>query len=435
MIQRWIEDVYDSADTQDVTYIGSNFELLDDDSKGRMMEHFVQFYSNYTFDTDQLVVYKAFMLSLSEGSVNTKQVQAHLQNIFSKLQAWYNNPNNYVTHILPVVSPLLSYPPKNYIGSMLHSLLVSNNNMGSPDYYNQLCGLLKGTLPVADDGLSPYTHENLFGSAEAVVSRNHKSYDLVDVVLMLDEMVSSKLVDESRAKNVLDLAVEMWDKYMDAMHALIINNRYNSDEDQIVKMIKGTDISDDNKKKYLLEVLTKTSNHCSDAFFVSVLVKLYTTADPVNAKLWLDVSMNKLHLLLGVLAGNSLNNVQLIHLSSYLIERIDTESEVMSIIKTAVNKYNSDNDLNGIIRNVLSNKVKLTMLFPEARIQNLHESLTTSLISINNIAYKREFASWLKETKAGQFLRSTRKYQPSDSDLEILLEFFPRNKTLSRRLG
>ncbi|MGG4147579.1 hypothetical protein ABEW34_31170 [Paenibacillus algorifonticola] len=108
---------------------------------------------------------------------------------------------------------------------MLNTLLSSGRNSSSPEYYNDICKILKDDLPRSHESLNPYNPVAIFNAAVVVASTYHSSYSVSWILRFLNNMVEKKLVSETEGEKLLDLSIELWTTDMEVCHEIIIKNR------------------------------------------------------------------------------------------------------------------------------------------------------------------------------------------------------------------
>ncbi|MGG4147578.1 hypothetical protein ABEW34_31165 [Paenibacillus algorifonticola] len=181
---------------------------------------------------------------------------------------------------------------------------------------------------------------------------------------------------------------------------------------------------------YLTKVLEEIREDFEDNTFKSVVKGLYSTGELEHVEYWIKLNNSKQHLLMDILNETALNNEQATHLTTYLIDTMDSNLDVAKIINIGVEKLNQDSSLSGILETILNQKDLINSFYSEDNLQELFEVILNSLVEVNLLNYKREFTEWLKEAKAGgnTIIKTVKKLEYSNDDLEILAEKFPRSK-------
>ncbi|WP_240413712.1 KAP family P-loop NTPase fold protein [Paenibacillus periandrae] len=430
----WVGKLFNEAQPQLIKYLGEQYFEVTEDNKQKLVEQFTPLYTSQTVDVTQVNVLSLFLSGVNEQSVKEENLSNLLSTLFGRIYSW-NSYTDYITTILSASAQVIRLGFYNNVGQALYTIFTQTA-INDPAVYNKLCNIMLKSLPKSHAALLPYDPEVIFEHAASVYERYYQSYEVLNILNMLNNMVKENVVSIGQGKRVLNLAVLSWKNYKYDVKEMIIENKHIPSDDQVYQLFALTDFNDNDEINVLVNIINQVSSHLDDSMFTVIALKIVRELDSTDAiRIWVEANRQKIEELINLI-NQEMNNAQIIKMTSQLLVSNHHNIDITKkLISASVDIINQNPELDGALKLVLRDKENINRLFGEDQISKLHEVLLTNLIKSNKVSYKREFSNWLLETKAGVFLKGVKRFNPTNDDLQILQDNFKNNSTIKKLLS
>lgn len=431
-----IELLPENLNKECIEYLGSNYSILTQEQQQHIINYFNPLNASYSIDMDMAKKLGVFLKRINNKALESDILRSLVSDLFSRLHTW-SSQHNYIASILPSLSHLISYKNTDNAGQALQTLFTTSNTINDPKIYNRISLSLIDKMPKQSNDLNPYDPEAIFNSAYSVSKRFYESNNVLNVLLLLNSMVRSGVVKEKNDHQVMEIAVLLWQEgYKEETKDIIEENTYPPSEQEFYQLFSSTDFKNPEEKTVLHELIANLSEYNKIEKVNSVSIMLIEALKRDELELWINEHSGNATLLVDLLESknNDWNNDQLNLLTTLIFEKLSIEEYQVAkqLIKIGIDIFEKDKQRDGVVKLTYENREFINKLFNEETVAGLHETLLIGLIKTSSVSIKRSLSNWLLEAKAGVFLKSVKKYNPSKEDIGILLEVFGKSKSLMK---
>ncbi|NRR21314.1 P-loop NTPase fold protein [Brevibacillus sp. MS2.2] len=434
VIEVWINSFYDKLDEKCIAWISKNYGLLTESLQIKVIAHLNYLHNYQNFKKSELRKYKVFLHQLDKKFLNSGGIKNHLEQVFRYLKERYQDGNNYLTNLFPIVSPLLNNIDSTEIDSMLTYLFSQQDTINNLSRISMLSRNMTDNWPSNN-----ISGEYIFNHLSSAVRTHGDKDENVYVFKAMNSLIDKNLVSNQQDKTLWELGMILWPTHKAEIVEILINLSLYPSKEQALQLYEGTDISKTKDMEELLKVWESVVNNKNSSLFIEV-VKLFleksTSEYDKGLSSWIYLHNALMNNLLELLTGDSLNNEQSRRLTLLLIENdIFDKPFAIKILHITSQMSIDREDFDGPLKVVLSNREKFSKVIdPDNSSGDLQDSILSTFVKLKNRTLKKEFTKWLSEIKGGKAFYKLRKDISGwdQDDIEILLEFFPNSEILKK---
>lgn len=439
VITDWTERILDDLPGPCAEWLGRHFlDKLDGDQQAQVIQSLDPIWQRDNITEEEAARYRAVLDNMSNETLKSGLVRAHLANLLRNIGARYGNPNNYLYVVFPAVLPLLKGSPPQAVGSMLHQLFA--NTRSNPALYGWLHRQMAPYWPSQRDELNPYNPQQIFNEGYEVIRQWPGNEGADGILESMCSMLQHSVVGEANTVRAAEAACYIWPFHRErALSAFEILNRAPG-VSLVAGLMDGIDPADEDGTKALLQAWSRMAGVLVPEQRVSVTLSILekqpkgTDDEPdLCLRLWLEAQgETRADLLKEVLLSEGLNDEQRLRCWRQ-VERIipDLGKDFFVAVLPKILGLPEAPRTTGAVSQA---RQAISALFTSTTEKNeLGKALLTAFLATTSLATKRGISMWIKEDVGSSALR----YLPqlgtlTEEDLEILAQDFPKSKHLQR---
>jgi hypothetical protein len=294
--------------------------------------------------------------------------------------------------------------------------------------------------PAGRDELHPYGPQQIFNEGYEVIRQWPSNEGAGGILESMCSMLQHKVVEEANTVKVAEAACYTWPFHHEQALAVFEILSKTPDVSFVAGLMDGIDAADEAGTKALLQAWSCMARLLEPEQRVSVTLGILekqpkgTNDDPdLCLRLWLDAqSETKADLLMKVLLSEGLNDEQ--RLRCWLqVERIipNLDKDFFVAVLPEILGLPEAPRTTGA---VLQARQAIGVLFTSTTEKNeLGRCLLKGFLDTTSLATKRGIGEWIKEYIGPGILRHLSHLgQPTEEDLKVLAEQFPKAKALQK---
>lgn len=436
IIAEWSGRIFTDLPTDCVKWLGKQFSTLNDEQQAQLTKRLNEIVQPENVSEEKGRRYQILLAQMTKEAIETEAMQGHLGHLLSQIPQHHNNPNNYLYSIFPPIPKLIKFCPKPQSGAMLQGLLT--NAAGNPEILGWLHDQMAEYWLEQASELNPYNPQQLFNQAIDSAQNSPNNNWAPGILRSVQEMVKNQIVEETNASKVLQIACTLWPYHQGESLETFISFQQVPEPPLIVNLMDSITPEEQDECNRLLKAWSHMAGLSTEGQKLTVTKQILGKTSKGNdqepdlcLRLWMDAQQeSKADLLRDIGTTEDLNDDQRKRIWLQ-IEPIAAKLG-MKFFTTILPEILKLEDAPETVRAVLEADKVISEVFSSTSDRyNLGSTLLKAFISSPSQETKNKLAVWIKKIGAVAVLKELKIIaKPTEEDIEILEEHFPRSKYL-----
>jgi len=437
VVTQWSGRVLSDLPRTCIKWLGNQFDTnLTNEQQTHLASHLNEILQPSNVTEEKGGRYQLLLGQISKEAVETDAMQKHLRNLLSQIPQHHNNPNNYLYNVFPSIPKLIESCPKPQTGEMLHGLF--SNAAGAPEILGWLHHQMAEHWPEQAQELNPYNPQQLFKQAISSAQNSPNNSGAPGILRSVREMVKNRIVDKTNASKVLQIACTLWPYHQGDSIEAFMSFQQVPEPALIANLTDGINPEEQDECNGLLKAWLHMSGILEGKQKIAITKQILgetpkgTDQEPdLCLRLWIEAQReNRTDLIRHIVLGEDINDDQRKRIwlqterilpdlgKDFLISILPKIFEVQDSPETMRAIFEAENGIDRIFSSTSDR-------------YDLGKILLKAFISTSSQETKNKLAVWINKIDAVAVLKELESMgKPTEEDIEILEEHFPKSKYL-----
>lgn len=456
LLDDWSERLLGDLGSTCRRWLAAFMPRLNESGRGTVVQGLAEVAENNEIEDAAAERYAEFIAALDDAGRRTEEMSEHLESVAQKASALiidhsqaasYPDPSgaiaqveNYAAKVLPAIAPLLPYAPPDAAATLLDDVFSNGLYIDrARPLFARLHRTMAGHWP-SENGV-PYEPEAVFDRAEEAALASPEIAEAPDLVRSMASLAQANGLDAGRRRRVLGAACALWPHHREFALETITSGDESPSPEAVASLAAGTDPDSADERSRLATAWTHCAALLSQAETVEVTRALLEGAPDGEADdpdwalgLWLRSVPQPAAMLTGFFEEQDAVDENLERLWERTLQ--NAERLGPTFFRGVLPRLFVHEEIERTASAVRAGKERITELFegPGAR-NELGRGLLEALVASPRTSDKGFLAKWIDDASAAGALGHLNNLDPSDADVEILLQALPDSDRLKEFVG